>query len=210
MGEVGVALDRQPRAQPFPQTPPAVKRVQHEPAVAHRHEAGIGTFQAGLRNDHGILRMTTFTMAPIGWVQSARIEPIDDDWGEIVATVELDEARFGADSLRGLKEFSHVDVVYVFHCVGEDSYEAAARRPRGNPRWPEVGVFAQRNKRRPNRIGVCTCELLAVDGAALTVRGLDAIDGTPVLDIKPYMTEFAPRAAVRQPDWSHELMSGYW
>jgi len=154
--------------------------------------------------------MTTFMMEPIGWVRSARTEPIDDDWGEIVATVQLDTARFTADSLRGLGEFSHVDVVYVFDQVAPESFETAARRPRGNPRWPEVGVFAQRNKRRPNRIGVCTCELVAVDGAGLTVRGLDAIDGTPVLDIKPYMTEFAPRAAVRQPDWSHELMSGYW
>ena len=154
--------------------------------------------------------MTTFTMEPIGWVGSARTEPIDDDWGEIVATVQLDESRFAADSLRGLDEFSHVDVVYVFHQVGEDSYETTARRPRGNPRWPEVGVFAQRNKRRPNRIGVCTCELLAVEATLLTVRGLDAIDGTPVLDIKPYMTEFAPRATVRQPEWSHEVMTGYW
>jgi tRNA (adenine37-N6)-methyltransferase len=154
--------------------------------------------------------MTTFTMQPIGWVQSARIEPIDDDWGEIVSTVQLDAERFTADSLRGLEEFSHVDVVYVFDQVAEGSYETGARRPRGNPHWPEVGVFSQRNKRRPNRIGVCTCELVTVEGAMLTVRGLDAIDGTPVLDIKPYMTEFAPRAPVRQPDWSHELMSGYW
>ena len=73
-----------------------------------------------------------------------------------------------------------------------------------------MGVFAQRNKRRPNRIGICTCELLEVCGIELTVRGLDAIDASPVLDIKPYMTEFAPRAPVRQPRWSRELMSGYW
>ena len=70
-------------------------------------------------------------------------------------------------------------------------------RLHGSPHWPSVGVFAQRNKRRPNRIGVCTCELLEVNGLELTVRGLDAIDGSPVLGLKPYMTEFAPR--VRQP-----------
>jgi tRNA (adenine37-N6)-methyltransferase len=154
--------------------------------------------------------MTTFTMEPIGRVESARVEPIDDDWGQIAATVHLDETRFTADSLRGLAEFSHVDIVYVFDQVEEDSYEVGARRPRGNLEWPEVGVFAQRNKRRPNRIGVCTCELVGIEGTLLTVRGLDAIDGTPVLDIKPYMNEFAPRTAVRQPQWSHELMSGYW
>jgi tRNA (adenine37-N6)-methyltransferase len=51
---------------------------------------------------------------------------------------------------------------------------------------------------------------VAVEGASMVVRGLDAIDGTPVLDVKPYMTEFAPRGPVRQPTWSHELMAGYW
>jgi tRNA (adenine37-N6)-methyltransferase len=86
----------------------------------------------------------------------------------------------------------------------------AARRPRGNPDWPEVGIFAQRAKRRPNRIGVSVCELVGVDGLQLAVRGLDAIDGTPVLDIKPYLTEFAPRTPVRQPHWSRQLMAGYW
>jgi tRNA (Thr-GGU) A37 N-methylase len=124
--------------------------------------------------------------------------------------VILDVERFTADSLRGLDEFSHVDVVDVFDQVAADSYEVGARHPRGNPEWPAVGVFAQRNKRRPNRIGICTCELLASGGVELTVRGLDAIDGSRVLDLKPYMTEFAPRGAVRQPRWSRELMSGYW
>ncbi len=71
-------------------------------------------------------------------------------------------------------------------------------------------VFAQRNKRRPNRIGVSVCRLIAIEGRDLLVEGLDAIDGTPVLDIKPVMEEFAPREPVRQPAWSHELMSGYW
>ena len=86
----------------------------------------------------------------------------------------------------------------------------SARHPRGNLAWPQVGVFAQRAKGRPNRIGVSVCELLAVHHITLFVRALDAIDGTPVLDIKPYMAQFAPRGPVRQPAWSHELMAGYW
>jgi aminoglycoside 3-N-acetyltransferase I len=73
-----------------------------------------------------------------------------------------------------------------------------------------VGIFAQRAKGRPNRIGVTTCELVGVDQRVVTVRGLDAVDGTPVLDLKPYMVEFAPRTQVRQPAWSHELMRDYW
>ncbi len=64
-------------------------------------------------------------------------------------------------------------------------------------------------ERPPNRIGLSSCELVAVDGTRVLVRGLDAIDGTPVLDIKPYMEEFGPRGEVRQPSWSRELMSGY-
>lgn len=151
-----------------------------------------------------------FSVLPIGWVACPPTDPIDDNWGEVVSRVRLDGERFTPDSLKGLDEFSHIDVVYVFDQVAADSYEVGARRPRGNPEWPAVGVFAQRNKRRPNRIGVCTCELLEVNGIEMTVRGLDAIDGSPVLDLKPYMTEFAPRGPVRQPRWSQELMRGYW
>jgi tRNA (Thr-GGU) A37 N-methylase len=152
----------------------------------------------------------TYAVEAIGWVRSPRTEPIDDDWGAVVSTIALDGARFGADSLRGLDGFSHVDVLCLFHRVEPGSYETAARRPRGNPDWPMVGIFAQRAKRRPNRLGVSCCALVAVDGLELTVRGLDAVNGTLVLDLKPYMTEFAPREPVRQPAWSRELMAGYW
>jgi tRNA-Thr(GGU) m(6)t(6)A37 methyltransferase TsaA len=158
----------------------------------------------------GFIAAVAFTVHPIGLVRSPRSEPIDDDWGDVVARISLDGERFTADSLRGLEEFSHVEVVYVFDRVAEERYETRARRPRNNPAWPEVDVFAQRNKRRPNRIGVSTCPLIRVEASELVVRGLDAIDGTPVLDIKPYMTEFAPREPVRQPEWSHQLMTGYW
>jgi tRNA-Thr(GGU) m(6)t(6)A37 methyltransferase TsaA len=152
----------------------------------------------------------SYVVEPIGRVRSPRAEPLDDDWGAVVSAIALDGERFGPDSLRGLDAFSHVEVVYLFDRVDPGSYEIAARRPRGNPEWPEVGIFAQRAKRRPNRLGVSCCSLLAVDGLELTVRGLDAIDGTPVLDLKPYMTEFAPHEPVRQPAWSRELMAGYW
>jgi tRNA (Thr-GGU) A37 N-methylase len=73
---------------------------------------------------------------------------------------------------------------------------------------PEVGIFAQRAEDGPNRIGLVPA--VAVAGASIVVRGLDAIDGTPVLDVKPYLEEFAPRGAVRQPAWSHELMRSSW
>jgi tRNA (Thr-GGU) A37 N-methylase len=69
---------------------------------------------------------------------------------------------------------------------------------------PLVGIFAQRGKNRPNRIGVTVCGLVAVNDLTVEVESLDALDGTPVLDIKPYMPEFAPRGGAA------ELMSGYW
>ena len=71
-------------------------------------------------------------------------------------------------------------------------------------------MFAQRAKMRPNRLGVSTCVLERVEGLDLCIRGLDAIDGSPVLDVKPFMREFEPPGdAVRQPSWATELMRGY-
>lgn len=149
-------------------------------------------------------------MTPLGVVHSPRDEVLDDDWGDVVATLALDPAVVDEDATLGLEEFSHVEVVYLFDRVDPGSVQTGARHPRGNPDWPRVGILAQRAKGRPNRIGVTTCELVEVRGLTVVVRGLDAVDGTPVLDLKPYMTEFAPRTEVRQPAWSRELMTGYW
>jgi tRNA (Thr-GGU) A37 N-methylase len=153
---------------------------------------------------------TEFTVTAIGHVASPRDEAIDDDWGDVVATITLDPAEIDSEATAGLAEFSHVEVVFVFDRVDAAAVQTGARHPRSNPSWPRVGILAQRAKMRPNRIGVSVCELLAIDGLVLQVRGLDAIDGTPVLDIKPVMREFLPRAEVRQPLWSSELMSSYW
>jgi tRNA (adenine37-N6)-methyltransferase len=111
----------------------------------------------------------------------------------------------------GLEAFSHLVVVFQFHLVDPASVQSGARHPRGNPDWPEVGMFAQRAKMRPNRLGVSTCALLGVEGLDLQVCGLDAVDGSPVLDVKPFMREFEPPdSAVRQPAWATELMRGYY
>jgi tRNA (adenine37-N6)-methyltransferase len=150
-------------------------------------------------------------LAPIGLVVGGRAEAVDDDWGAVEAAIRLDGARFGPDALNGLEEFSHLVVVFHFHLVDPADVQSGARRPRGNPDWPAVGMFAQRARMRPNRLGVSTCRLLAVTGLDLHVRGLDAVDGSPVLDVKPFMREFEPPAAdVRQPPWATELMRGYY
>jgi tRNA (adenine37-N6)-methyltransferase len=100
--------------------------------------------------------------------------------------------------------------VFQFHLADPDRVNTGARHPRGNPAWPLVGIFAQRGKDRPNHIGVSRCRLIAVDGLAVRVRGLDAVHGTPVLDIKPYMVEFGPHGDVVQPAWASELMRDYY
>ncbi len=151
-----------------------------------------------------------FEVTAIGGVRCDRMEAIDDDWGGVESVIELDADRFEPEVLAGLEAFSHVEVVFLFDRVDESKIHLGSRHPRGNTAWPRVGIFAQRAKARPNRIGITTCELLAIEGLRLRLRGLDAIDGTPVLDIKPYMKEFAPRRETRQPAWSAELMSGYW
>lgn len=151
---------------------------------------------------------TSFTVVPVGIVRSTRAEAEDDDWDAETSRIELVEP-FDARALRGLEQFSHCIVVYVFDQATWDE-SRMVRHPRGNRHWPEVGIFAQRAKDRPNRIGVTTCRVLGVEGTTLAVAGLDAIDGTPVIDVKPHMREFGPRGAQHQPAWADELMRGYW
>ena len=98
----------------------------------------------------------------------------------------------------------------MFDRVSDDKIVSGARHPRGRADWPKIGIFAQRGKNRPNRIGLTTCRIVSVLGRRLEVEGLDAIDGTPVLDIKPYMAGFAPRGEVREPAWAREIMADYW
>ena len=152
----------------------------------------------------------TFTMIPIGQVHGGRADPTDDDWGQSHATITLDPARFDDTALAGLDAFSHAEILFVFDKVTDDQIVSGARHPRGRTDWPKIGIFAQRGKNRPNRIGLTTCRIISVSGRNLEVEGLDAIDGTPVLDIKPVMTGFVPRGEVREPDWAREIMAGYW
>ena len=83
------------------------------------------------------------------------------------------------------------------------------RRPRGRADMPELGIFAQRAKHRPNPIGITAVAVVDRVGAVLRVRGLDAIDGTPILDLKPYFPEFDRIEAPRVPEWAARLMQGY-
>lgn len=151
----------------------------------------------------------TYTVEPIGVVRAQRATLQDDHWGGSQAVIELTE-DFGPEALHGLADFSHVEVVFLFHQVAPEGVVRGARHPRGNPQWPQVGIFAQRAKNRPNRLGVSVCRVMRCEGRTLTVAELDAMDGTPVLDLKPVLAEFLPRGPVHQPAWAHDLMRAYW
>lgn len=145
----------------------------------------------------------------VGVVRAGRREPLDDGWDTVPARIELDQNTFGAEALMGLDRFSHVEILFHFHAA-KDQVETAARHPRGRQDWPKVGIFAQRGKDRPNHLGATICRILSVQGTVLEVAGLDAIDGTPVLDIKPVWSGFLPRGDFREPEWAKELMREYW
>jgi len=149
-----------------------------------------------------------FEIAPIGLVRSPRKDLSDDFWGAVEAEIVLDEA-LGEEAFFGLGDFSHVEVLFLMHQVDPAQVQTGARHPRERKDWPLVGIFAQRGKARPNRIGLTRAAIVSLEGRVLRVRGLDAIDGTPVLDVKPWMDEFAPIGATRQPEWASELMRDY-
>ncbi|MFT3811146.1 MAG: SAM-dependent methyltransferase [Micropepsaceae bacterium] len=151
-----------------------------------------------------------FKVAAIGRVRSGRNEAIDDGWDAIPVRIELDPDQFTPEALMSLDQFSHAEIVYLFDRVQDDQIERGARHPRGRTDWPRAGIFAQRGKNRPNRIGVTVAEIVKVEGLTLTLKGLDAIEGTPVLDIKPVLSGFLPRGPVREPEWAREIMAAYW
>lgn len=149
-------------------------------------------------------------LEPIGVVRSSRGEALDDQWDTVQSRIELDPERFTPEALAGLDAFSHLVVVYSFHKTDPAKTESKARHPRGNTAWPKVGIFAQRGKDRPNHLGISSCGIIKVHGLTVEVQGLDAIDGTPVLDLKPYMQGFEPRTSIREPEWAREIMKEYW
>jgi tRNA (adenine37-N6)-methyltransferase len=147
-------------------------------------------------------------LTPIGMVKNTRNTVGDDFWGGIVSEIEL-APEIPEEAFDGIGLFSHLEIIYYFDRIGEGKV-VYARRPRGNPDYPLMGIFAQRNKDRPNSIGLTTVELVERHGRVIRVKWLDAIDGTPVLDIKPVFREFMPKTAIRQPEWVGDLTADYW
>jgi tRNA (adenine37-N6)-methyltransferase len=147
-------------------------------------------------------------LSPVAFVTNSRKEATDDYWGSVISILSLTD-EFSEESLRGIEDYSHLEIVFYFDKADPQKTNRASRHPRGNVNWPLTGVFAHRGKDRPNHIGLTFVKLLKREGRTLRVAGLDAIDGTPVLDIKPVMKEFLPQGEIRQPAWSNELMKDY-
>ena len=147
-------------------------------------------------------------LVPIATVKNSRTTPIDDNWEEIIAEIELAE-HIPVEAFENISLFSHLEIIYYFDKV-ESKDIVFSGRPRGNSNYPLVGIFGQRKKDRPNTIGLCTVGLLEHNGRTIKVKYLDAIDGTPVIDIKPVFKEFQPKGEIRQPIWVADLMKNYW
>ncbi|MDJ1501223.1 SAM-dependent methyltransferase [Xanthocytophaga agilis] len=141
-------------------------------------------------------------------VKNTRKTPTDDYWEGVVSEIELAD-HIPTEAFDQISDFSHLEIIYYFNQV-EDRDIVFSGRPRGNPAYPLVGIYGQRKKDRPNAIGLATVELLEHKGRTLKVKYLDAIDGTPVLDIKPVFKEFEPKGSLKQPSWVEDLMKNYW
>ena len=152
-------------------------------------------------------KIPSVNIEPIGTVKSPVTEAVDEGWGGVVSEIHLQESL--AAGLQGIEQFSHIIVIFFMHQSTFDLAADLVRRPRERPDMPLVGTFAQRAKHRPNPIGITTVQLIRVEGNILEVKGLDAIDGTPVLDIKPYVPAFDCGANAVVPGWVEKLMKGY-
>ena len=146
--------------------------------------------------------MKRVTFRPIGTVHNT-IREGRQEWGQVTSEIELLPQH--AERLDGIEDFSHIQV--IFHLDRVSRYERQMKRfhPRDREDLPLVGAFATRSQRRPNPIGLTTVRLLGRKGNTLRVKGLDALDGTPVLDIKPYSARHDLHPEATAPDWVEKL-----
>ena len=145
---------------------------------------------------------------PVAIVKNSRKEPIDDHWETIVSEIELLD-HIPTAAFDNISAFSHLEIIYYFDKVMKEQIVFSGH-PRGNKDYPMMGIFGQRKKDRPNTIGLSTVALLEHRERIIKVRLLDAIDGTPVLDIKPVFKEFQVSNNIKQPHWVEDLMKNYW
>lgn len=159
------------------------------------------------REDPRAREKAPISLRVIGIVRNGRTSTEDRGWGAVESTIEL-RPEF-APGLAGLEGFSHAIVLFYMQLDPDGEPAAIQRRPRGRADMPLLGVFAQRGRMRPNPVGITTAEVVRVEPPRLIVSGLDAIDGTPVLDLKPYFPVLDRAADAHVPEWVGRLMRGY-
>jgi tRNA-Thr(GGU) m(6)t(6)A37 methyltransferase TsaA len=142
------------------------------------------------------------SIRPIGVVRNGVHAPRMDGWSSVRSDIILRDDL--VDALDGIEGYTHIIVVFAFDRVPESELRHRVH-PRGDPRIPEQGVLATRSQLRPSPIGVSVVPLLKRRGSILRVRGLDAIDGTPVLDVKPYFPNYDAVPGAGVPQWAREL-----
>ncbi|MFQ6081034.1 MAG: tRNA (N6-threonylcarbamoyladenosine(37)-N6)-methyltransferase TrmO [Candidatus Bathyarchaeia archaeon] len=149
------------------------------------------------RADDGMSVTEKIELKPIGFVKTKAIGKEVRDRSNVSEVILRGDL---AEALDGIGDFSHLFVIFWMHEISNEERRTMKVHPRGRRDMPLLGVFATRTPHRPNPIGLTLVELLGVEGNVVTVRGLDAFDGTPVLDIKPFdywdMAEDA-----RFPEW---------
>lgn len=151
--------------------------------------------------------MNEIKLEPIGYVLSSVTERMDKNWGEIKSKIILNSEYTGA--LLGLENFSHVIIVTYLHQAKYEKEKHLQRRPRNLETMPKVGIFSQRAKDRPNPIGITAVKIISVGDDYLEIKGLDAINETPVLDIKPYYPQYDKIDSAKVPEWVDRLMKNY-
>jgi tRNA-Thr(GGU) m(6)t(6)A37 methyltransferase TsaA len=141
-----------------------------------------------------------YNFKTVGTVSNEIKQPGRFNFDDTVSTIIL-VPKF-ARALDGIEEFSHIVVIFWLHRIKRTERTILKTHPRRDLSLPLTGIFATRSPARTNPIGVSTVKLLGVNVNILTVIGLDAVDGTPVLDIKPYLPQPFPPAEVKLPAWA--------
>lgn len=148
----------------------------------------------------GTMKGGTITLTPLGKVRNGVKKPMLAGWDKITTKIIINQ-RY-ARGLDGIEDYSHIIVVYW---MNKEAHCHLKHHPQGRADVPYVGIFSCRCPQRPNPIAISTVKLLSRKGNVLTVRGLDILDGTPVIDVKPYTPRYDAVKNGKTPAWIERL-----
>lgn len=148
------------------------------------------------RDKNGIIKIK-----PLGRAKNYVDKPTLPGWKDVVTEILIDKKY--AEGLDGIEDYSHIIVVYW---MDKEEECHLIHHPQGREDVPFVGIFACRCPQRPNRIAISTVKLLSRDSNSLKVKGLDIVNGTPIIDIKPYTPQYDMVKQAKIPDWVNRLV----